>query len=139
MRFFKIIPACLFGLLAFSSVAHAAPSPQPSTLTIPDGTFGGEVTGQYTGDKRALGDVGFLIVKCYDPVTGVKLYENGFDIQADGSFVVTPLAGWGTGWESGPADCVADAGFISKRHDNKYNPDQREWIVTASDTFHVFA
>ena len=119
---------------------EAAPRPQPSTLTIPDGTFGGSVVGTFTGDKKALSDMGGVLVHCYTPdLTGALGLETGFAIADDYTVTITPLAGWGTGWESGPADCTADAGYWTFPHQSKYDTTpNREWISLAADTFHVY-
>jgi hypothetical protein len=104
-----------------------------ATQTIPDGTFGGSVTGIYTGDSKALSDTGGVFVKCYAPDrSGPLVYNTGFAIAADGSFVITPLAGWGTGWESGPADCTADAGYFPMERGS-----WGQWVTLSSTSFHV--
>jgi hypothetical protein len=101
--------------------------------TIPDGTFGGSVTGTYTGDSKALSDTGGVLVKCYAPDrSGPLVFDAGFTIAADGSFVITPLAGWGAGWESGPADCDAQAGYFPITRGS-----WGAWVTLSSTSFHV--
>lgn len=117
----------------------AAGKPGVSTLTIPDGVFGGSVTGTYTGDRKAYSSTGGVWIKCYTPdLTGTLVLEYGVSINGDdGTVVISPLAGWDGSWLSGPGDCTADAGYYTFPHENKYHPGNREWISLATDTFHV--
>lgn len=136
-KILSILVVAAAGLIS-AAPAASAPSPRPATLTVPDGVFGGEVVGVYTGDAKALGPTGGVLVKCYTPdINGTLGLETGFAIADDYTVLITPLAGWGTGWESGPGDCTAEAGYYTKPHDSKYNPTQRVWISLATDTFHV--
>ena len=104
-----------------------------STQATPDGTFGGSVTGTYTGDSKALSETGGLFVKCYAPDrSGPLVYHTGFAIAQDGSFVITPLAGWGTGWESGSADCDVDFGYFPMSRGS-----WGAWVTLATSSFNV--
>lgn len=137
-RLVLAVALIIVGVAGIVSLAEAA-KPGASTLSIPDGVFGGSVTGTFTGDRKVLSDMGGVHVLCYVPGT-IDLLLDGYaaSVGDDGSVLITPLAGWGTGWESGSADCSGDAGYFTFPHDNKYNPEMREWISVATDTFHVY-
>ena len=137
-RLGAILSLILVSIFSVSYIAEAG-KPGVSTLTVPDGVVGGFVTGVYSGDRKALSDMGGVFVNCYAPdLTGSLVYENGFAIEDDGTVLITPLADWGeSDWVSGPADCVAVAGYFTFPHENKYHPGNREWISLASDTFHA--
>lgn len=137
----KLIIAAFMNIAAVIGgmpLAEAA-KPGASTLSIPDGEFGGSVSGMFAGDRKVFSDMGGVHVLCYTTDTGALALDGwAADIADDGVVLISPLAGWDGSWLSGSADCIGDAGYFTFPHENKYHSGNREWISVATDTFHVY-
>lgn len=116
--------ACLTMALSVNPVGAAKGGPpriSSTSITVPDTTFGGTVTASVSGTAGL-----YVRVECRQGGATQYVAVERTDAAGTARFQMGPTPTW----QSGAADCTAQAGHFDRR---------ARWLVDATTDFHVEA
>jgi hypothetical protein len=123
-----VVAALLTTTLLSALVGTSIAAKSSTSLTVPDGVYGGTTTATVTSGVSAASTTSggsALWVRATCSQNGVSVYRQNVQLDSSGRAVLT--LGPTPSWSGGAADCLADSAYYSNGR----------WRVVATDTFHV--